>query len=95
MTVEKGSDVFAQATIERVLHLIGTEGKDVRKGSWNPKEVSYLGSCMAILSCMMRKSDMLDLTQLVEAGVTPQYAHEIKSYSDSSFLGRPSKMCLD
>ena len=57
--------------------MIGTEDKDVRKGNWNPKEVSYLGSCMAILSCTMRKSDMLDLTQLVEAGVTPQYAHEI------------------
>ncbi|VDC03649.1 unnamed protein product [Peniophora sp. CBMAI 1063] len=32
------------ATIERVLNMIGTEGKDVRKGNWNPKEVELINT---------------------------------------------------
>ena len=33
----------------------------------------------------MIKSPRLDITQLVEAGVTPHYAHENKSYLTSLF----------
>ena len=36
-----------------------------------------------VLLHVMRKSVTLDLTQLVEAGVTPQYAFEIPFSSDS------------
>lgn len=53
------------ATVEKILHVIAEEGRDVRKAEWNNKEVSC-GSCD--VSCRTTKSISLELTQLVEAG---------------------------
>lgn len=39
-------------------------------------------SCPVNPPFVMKKSFMLDLTQLVEEGVTPQYSYEINTLSD-------------
>lgn len=47
-----------EATVEKILNWL-KDGKDVRKGDWSPKEVSYYLFC-AVFSlekfCMMNKS---------------------------------------
>jgi obg-like ATPase 1 len=63
------------AIMEKVLHCVGVENKDVRKGDWSSKEVSSLDNelCVAALApvpdYMMNKraKDSRFLTQLFEA----------------------------
>jgi hypothetical protein len=71
-----------QATVEKVLKCLNEDRKDVRKGDWTNKEVSLwtllsTPPFLVHLLLVMTKSMLLESTQLVEAGVTPQHAYEI------------------
>ena len=69
-----------QATVEKVLKTLSEDAKDVRKCDWSNKEVSStrFPPLLCTIVTMMIKSSRLDQTQLIEAGVTPQHAFEIK-----------------
>jgi hypothetical protein len=65
--------------VEKILNLLKVEGKDVRKGDWNNKEVNvFTILCFRFFPSpfVMKKSTLLE-TQLVEEGVTPHYSYEI------------------
>lgn len=61
------------ATVEKILNVLTVQSKDVRKAEWSNKEVC---GPSPLPFCVMNKSSLLDLTQLVEAGVTPHHAFE-------------------
>lgn len=65
-----------QAIVEKILKTLTVDNKDIRKGDWTNKEVriwpgKWFSPC-SIVQRVMKKSITLELTQLVEEGVTPQ-----------------------
>lgn len=74
---------FRQATVEKVLKTISEDNKDVRKGTWNAKEVGAFLYCLFyIMYWFCDEKEQLLETQLVEEGVTPQHSFEITLFSD-------------
>jgi obg-like ATPase 1 len=72
------------ATVERVLKHVAEDNRDVRKGTWTNKEVSFALSPPTLFLPDENERYALQ-TQLVDVGVTPRHTHEKFPFTDSPF----------